>query len=1615
MATFNQNLKKVQAGRQSLQKAEDKLYQARLNIQREKNPDTLASVKRDLAATTAEVTRVKKQLHDAINILSERPQYTDIATELDAQIPILFLPVRIETRLVSKGNLNQLWLRVYPDDFHVASFEARLTAAEVDAGKTYWLLLLRANRENQENKEQVKQELWDKLVNKSGIQRTLWIVKQTMPANWEADLTVNDDELAFPASKDVKTHDWTLAPKTQILPDRFVVQIHNESRRVPIKAIIGNQVPDTVFTGPDPFLAEEAFKKDGKSITLDESFAWTSDFELAVKQGLGFKIEIKDEYLNRGKIDRITVMGLMASADPEESRAILEQHITAHRYSSKGFSFLPQGSATNNTGKSGSTYTENYDVLTNGYYDGSESVDISKQKNSDGHRFANALGINAEVFNGVRHADKQEIAEAEAMNTALYPATIGHFLEVLTEPAINKKSLPDVQKFFTENVSAIGPLSAIRVGDQPYGVLMTSDINSWHEKDKFDATLTVVLRNLQKKWNSMRVRKVAHVNKRGDASKLLLEILGLSAGSVSFKQRLAHLHDFSLSTPSLTNITAQLASKQSNIMKMLKGMGYVSASFPFISNLSFYNKNERINPYHMVDRKKPSTNRALDKLGTRKQNFIEWLSTAKQITDLEKHLLPGARPPRSVLYFLLRHSLLLELKKSALGVYNKKGYAYELGANEKSLYNFDKKVQDLTSWEILHGVPKKVDAIKLNINRSMGDYLLTLRSNNAAVRNVAQLRTALKRLAPLSTARLHQCLADHIDLCSYRLDAWQTGLFYHRLKRNRSNKSTGLYLGAYGWVENLKIVSKTAVEVPKALKPEDSSPVYHSPANAGFIHTPSLNHATAAGVLHAGYTQHASRTSPDTFAVNLSSERVRRALFIYEGVQNNQSLEALLGYQFERALHDITSENAANNLNQYILDLREKFPIEHSSIPQRGNEAQEAVPVYSVVNGLKIINAKKRDFKSLNITELHQNLLLKEKDRLADTLDAIGDLLTAESAYQMVQGKTDRTAAVLNSLKGAELPPELEVNKTPRSTHLTVSNKVCIQYSSKENIPLDAGWGAESTPRSMTEPGINSWLADQLGDPQKIKAAVSTVDEAGIESNQSNISIADLSLQPIDLVYAIGIDVQSGAEELEQMLYRHYVNQIVLPANSRVKIHFDVQGLAVDERSYAQVLPQLRLLRLMITTGYSASAKDFTQQSKKVNETPDDLFGWEHAELLARANNIINQLNAVINSINGKAPNSTQPKTAANPGTFKKLFENYFIRGKAVEVFEAMNLTDSAIQSLLSFQQLASLFGMRANVQVEVNKESAEFVVDLLLSVASVWTECNEKLQLANSSLQAANAATQINRKVTLLVEVIKSVVGNDFLVLPKFRFSNPDDVSGTVKEKGKILLKHIVTKQQTTAELAVETWLESTAPVRPNMARLEQIRMISEFSGGSEMPFIAAQIPYKKNDSWLSVEFPAEDEKGERFDITDNTISLCVHGIDKNAVNEPQAIMIIDEWTESIPNDKEVTGITYNYNQPNNCAPNALLLAVEPTGAAKWNWDRLNNILDDTLIRAKTRAVEPAHLLEDPALDTLTPMTIASFDLHNSGISLDFLMTNTKLINEMKAKNFELYKDFDN
>jgi hypothetical protein len=71
---------------------------------------------------------------------------------LAAGVPVLLLPVRIETRFASQPAVTvkgqsagpSLLVRVYPDTISVSSFEPELTPDEVSAGTAYWDLVWRA-------------------------------------------------------------------------------------------------------------------------------------------------------------------------------------------------------------------------------------------------------------------------------------------------------------------------------------------------------------------------------------------------------------------------------------------------------------------------------------------------------------------------------------------------------------------------------------------------------------------------------------------------------------------------------------------------------------------------------------------------------------------------------------------------------------------------------------------------------------------------------------------------------------------------------------------------------------------------------------------------------------------------------------------------------------------------------------------------------------------------------------------------------------------------------------------------------------------------------------------------------------------------------------------------------------------------------------------------------------------------------------------------------------------------------------------------------------------------------------------------------------------------------
>ncbi|RNI30687.1 hypothetical protein [Rufibacter latericius] len=1615
MATIDENLQHIANARKELDLASSQLYLDKSFLQKTENPTTLASIQEQLKASNEAYQNAKTNLQGAIKTLYDENEYKLVAAEMEGGVPVLFLPIRIETRFVTvpTGAL-ELWVRIYPDDIHIHTHEPLLTDNEVTAGRQYWKSLVKANREGGEKREELKKEAWGTFSKPVGTQRAIWIAKQTQPLNWSPDLAGEETEVQFRKIDQTKTHAWTMAPRTQLLPDKFVVHLLNGDEVV--DSFVGAVVPDTVFLGPDPFLAENAFKKTGNAIELDQSFAWLADFDKAVEQGLGLKIPVKPEHFRRGKIERILVMGLLSSSKPQDSQEMLEGLLENHLYSRKGFSILPQGSATNNTQARGSAYTKNENYLPKGYYAGPEQEGNNQAENTDATQLAKALGLNSSFFQEVNHASEREWFEATAMNKALYSATIGYFMEVLASPVLTKREQTLLRYFFTGHVTAAGSLPAFRVGDQPYSMLLTSDFTAWQENpnEVFDQGLVSVLKKLQQKWNAITASSVAHVGRGGDPSETILEILGLDAGSVTFSQRLGHLPDLVLSSFNGIRFEEAIKAKQNVTAAFLHTLGHVKSDGENDSMITFLNFYKYLNsiPYEkLVDGILPAADRYLDKIGDGNVNFIGWLAQAKKVNDLYVHNL-GTRPPNSILYLMLRHAILQELQTATEDYFHKADIPVRKAAFEKSLFNFSTEYKDITSWEVLQGTPSIIAPDKLQVAFPIGDYLLEPGNRAVEGRIVNEMQEAMKLLAQLPTLKLHKHLADHLDLCTYRLDAWVTGLFHKRLQNNRAVAPDGIYIGAYGWVENLRVAEKNAVEVPEALKPTGGEPVYHVPSNAGFVQTPSLNHATAAGLLLAGYQNHATKTDPGNFAINLSSERVRRAIFVYEGIQNNQSLETLLGYQFERALHDVTSLNPADNLNQYILSLREAFPINHASIPQQGTEAQETVPAYSVVNGLKIVLAKEAQIAAVVTHSGHLALVLKEKNRLEDTLDALNDLMVSETAYQATQGKTDRTAALLNAVKNAEMPPELEFHKTPRTTHLSFTNRVTMHFDSGVSASGGGKWPENPSQRSTMEPGLNHWLGTMIGNPTQIIATASLVDEEGVVSKTESISLAALGLQPIDLVYAVGTDLQTGARELEARIEQVYLNNTPVPEKSRLKISFEPET-ASGKRTFAQAIPLIRSLRVLLTSARAASAKDFSPRSKTEIKDPALLYGWEVADLKARVSVSLESLTQVLKTINETAPDENA-ESGAQAATFQKVFDLFYEKGAERGILEKLTVSETGSRQLKQLLSQASLYGIKTTFVENSGYTPEARQVDLLTAAAGVWKSMDQKLKTAKDKITKADAETNPNTQVTRLTEAAKALLGDDFLVIPRFRYLNPADVSEVLSDGGDQLLRHINTLHGTTNELSVETWLESVAAVRQNMKHLEHVRMLSEAQAESDTLFTAAQFPPLEVNSWLAVEFPEINEKtGEKFDIMDDTIAMAIHGTKALKVEELQSALLIDEWTEAIPNEKEISGIAFNYDQPNASAPNALLLAVEPTGAPKWNWDVLLGILNDTLSRAKTRAVEPSQLMDDPGMENLLPMTVARFDVKEANVSLDYLTSNDHFLEYIGQQNFELYRAF--
>ena len=776
----------------------------------------------------------------------------------------------------------------------------------------------------------------------------------------------------------------------------------------------------------------------------------------------------------------------------------------------------------------------------------------------------------------------------------------------------------------------------------------------------------------QSDWKRMS-EKVCHVGSGGDPHQALLDILGLHGGSVEFYNRIGesyeHIYNlflvaqskksqlnFKLNKTAVTDIS--FAEALQNVLNaignanggrlLLNELGY-KGDDPEILKKLFVLAAEKLEGPLIDDQplSESSTIREYSKGadGNTPENYLQWImrvaATSFEALRREEGFNDNLRP-NALLYLMLKYALEQSYFISTLNLYLDKNLISPERINvAKAEPGFvHVRVQDTvvnrrgdisaseSKYNLLY---QKQPAITGSPDKLVHEFIPeALKERHIATQYLYEQIEAIKLLAESSTARLERLLTEHLDCASYRFDAWKSGIVNYQLKalRNQSGEqtekiNTGLYIGAYGWLENVHSENKelTPKELPENLKaifnPSDQYPIQEDSSNLGYVNAPSLNHAVTAAILRNGYEAYSDEQNADIFNVNLSSERVRKALKMIEGIQNGQSLAALLGYEFERGLHD---NNKLASVDQYIYKIRRKFPLGSNQIKSTyendENVSVDKIEANNVVHGLDLIEFADARlgpadeplyFDDLGLGPVSgqvKDIIVSEVDNIRNINDAVADLAFAESVHQIAQGNIDRAAGTLDAYSTGNYPQIPEVIQTPRSG-VNLTHRVGIHI--KANAAITKG----QSPRAMAEPGLNLFLEDILPDLSKICAYASFYHlPSDTEITDNRVSMTDLNLQPVDLLFLVNSDTDKAMTALDDLIVNHILDSAFeMPAgpdqplrpDANIRIRY-FKVTADGFVSVFEIAPLIGHLKSILLKSRTLSATDLISSSKAAKE-----------------------------------------------------------------------------------------------------------------------------------------------------------------------------------------------------------------------------------------------------------------------------------------------------------------------------------------------------------------------------------------------------------------------------
>jgi hypothetical protein len=1174
----------------------------------------------------------------------------------------------------------------------VVSPELALDSAQRAAAETYWIAFWRAGKD-----AHARDAARQALVAAVGGELADAIAASWRPGNLgdvpiaphtRASVAVSVVAIELPPADSIATTptSWQQAPRATTLPEYFVFTGLDATGKTVFEER-GAQVPSVLAVGPDPSLPEDQQIKslDGE-LVMNEDLRWLTDFDVAIARGMAIKISLTKAQYDAG-FARLVVLGVRLGSDADDGAQLVEALFADHHASKSGLAILPQGTPTNNTDDlpSGYSWQDDPDASFERVFGQAADFALTSDPlaKRDGQWLADLLGIDIAAVRHIPHADGLDQAHARAMNTALWPTTWGYFFESMVGPGIPAATVEQLRTFFIRYISGRGAVPAIRIARQPYGILpatarsrlyLSPDTIPNSSPIPLDPDLGIggprpvpgpllprplggwsldFLFAVEKMLDKIHVDfkqilgEVPQVGATTDSQQELLDVIGLHPTSVEYFSRQL------LSIEQLLNkillesgqfahdLAAAIHSQLKGLREqLLDKLGLDPAEVPMLEKVL----NDKAIPLRgaVVDDVALSETSPIRPYSKDGKNYLAWLATAG-FDKVRREDFGGSPKPRALLYLVARYGVLMSYWDTSIKLLDAANLIDASAARrEANFLHVGAEVDGASKWEpLVRTAPQITGSQKLTVAEHID---LPHVINAAAARRLRDVKDALLALANASTASLERLFAEHVDLCTYRLDAWRLGMVHHRLAQQRQRKARGVYVGAYGFLERVKPEHKELKSIGRrtahpSFSRKERSPIVRDDQNGGYIHAPSINHATAAAILRNAYISHATPDQPGPMAVNLSSARVRTAMTIVQGMQHGQKLPELLGYQIERGLHD---EHHASGLEleKFTYALREKFPLtanKHKKTLAPIGKLRHA-GARTVLDGLALVEHVQATGSGYPYADAALPAASADErkaidaivNRAADASDAVADLMLAESVYQVVQGQTARAGNALDTIGRGARPQDPEVVRTPRGGTLVV-HRVTLHLD-------DAAAGpAIATPRALAEPALEAWLAGRLPPPSEIACKVSWSSPVHGQ-HELIVTQAELGLSATDLLHLGSLDGVQQASDLDDRIERH-VRGIAQHPAIRVLIRYTepVPGNV----SLFELAALIRSLRVIALESRALSAEDTVRAADVTSDGPR----FDVGELAARVTAAIASLGArlaPIAAIEADATSSTE-------------------------------------------------------------------------------------------------------------------------------------------------------------------------------------------------------------------------------------------------------------------------------------------------------------------------------------------------------------------------------------